>query len=743
MKKSVIVFFMWTLLCIVPVFSSQDLNIEYKKPAVDWTNAVPIGNGILGARVYGSVERERISLNHTWLWRNIKHVGWTIPEVSYNLPYVRKLFFEGDQIKAGHAANLLLGSQCVYPEAYDPPMKRFGPDPYQPAGDLFIHFLDHKQFTDYQCNLDLSKGVMDLNYNINGVSYKREIFASSTDGVIVIRLSANKPKMISCRLELSRIQDTECTITPWGEGNRFGFSGKFIENKKFVVMASVFLNNGQGYVLVNDSQSEYIIHKANEALILLNIVTDHEAESLRNYCLKQLDSFIPEHDFKTMIKAHINEHQRLFNLVQLQLPNDKLSVLRFQFGRYLLMCSSRPGGLPSNLQGIWNELLRPPWNCDFHHDDGLHDDYWLAETCNLGELTTPLFEYIDRLIPAAKIAARNYYGCQGVFIPLSTGPWARCIKDEPGWDEWTGGAAWLAQHYWWHYEFSGDEEFLRSRAYPFIKGVAQFYEDYLIPDPRPDSRFYGMLVPVPSYSPENFFVGGIQPVSLCIGATSDLQLIYDVLTHAITASEILGSDQEKRNQWKKILEQIPPLQIGKYGQLQEWLEDYEEGEPGHRHISHLFGLFPGEQITIEDTPELAKAAKVSLERRIANGGSFVGFTSNMWARLGEGDRALQQTKQDSMFFSFTPFYFSSTVAEMLLQSHGNRLRLLPALPSNWYNGQVKGLCARGGFEVDIEWENGKLIQANIKSMTGNPLPKVWVAGEVIDTATDERIKVTF
>jgi len=244
----------------------------------------------------------------------------------------------------------------------------------------------------------------------------------------------------------------------------------------------------------------------------------------------------------------------------------------------------------------------------------------------------------------------------------------------------------LAQHYWWHYEFSGDEEFLRSRAYPFIKGVAQFYEDYLIPDPRPDSRFYGMLVPVPSYSPENFFVGGIQPVSLCIGATSDLQLIYDVLTHAITASEILGSDQEKRNQWKKILEQIPPLQIGKYGQLQEWLEDYEEGEPGHRHISHLFGLFPGEQITIEDTPELAKAAKVSLERRIANGGSFVGFTSNMWARLGEGDRALQQTKQDSMFFSFTPFYFSSTVAEMLLQSHGNRIRLLPALPSNWYNG---------------------------------------------------------
>lgn len=484
-------------------------------------------------------------------------------------------------------------------------------------------------------------------------------------------------------------------------------------------------------------------NKANEALILLNIVTDHEAESLRNYCLKQLDSFIPEHDFKTMIKAHINEHQRLFNLVQLQLPNDKLSVLRFQFGRYLLMCSSRPGGLPSNLQGIWNELLRPPWNCDFHHDDGLHDDYWLAETCNLGELTTPLFEYIDRLIPAAKIAARNYYGCQGVFIPLSTGPWARCIKDEPGWDEWTGGAAWLAQHYWWHYEFSGDEEFLRYRAYPFIKGVAQFYEDYLIPDPRPDSRFYGMLVPVPSYSPENFFVGGIQPVSLCIGATSDLQLIYDVLTHAITASEILGSDQEKRNQWKKILEQIPPLQIGKYGQLQEWLEDYEEGEPGHRHISHLFGLFPGEQITIEDTPELAKAAKVSLERRIANGGSFVGFTSNMWARLGEGDRALQQTKQDSMFFSFTPFYFSSTVAEMLLQSHGNRLRLLPALPSNWYNGQVKGLCARGGFEVDIEWENGKLIQANIKSMAGNPLPKVWVAGEVIDTATDERIKVTF
>lgn len=718
--------------------SHDETTLVFSKPASDWTQTLPVGDGFIGARVYGTVQCDSISLNHTWLWRNVKHKGLVPLNVAANLEQVRKYFFDGDMFTAGKIANQQMGSIRVEPTLFDPPMPRYGPDPYQPAGDLFIKFSDHKNVSHYRRKLDLETGIVQTEYEHNRTVFTRDIFASRADRVIVIRLSADGREKINCVLELSRIDDPECSIKTWAKDNRFGYTGEFIEKLRFSSVASVHLKGGRGDPFTCGKYSGYRIEEADEVLIMLSIATDHDYDDPWTYNMKKLDSLSASNSFETLLNSHLKKHRALFDRVKLDLPDDPYSALKFHYGRYLLMCCSRAGGLPANLQGIWNELLRPPWNCDFHHDDNFHANYWLSETCNLGELNESLLDYGDRLVPAARIAAEMYYGCRGIFIPLSTGPWARCLKTETRWDEWTGAAPWLAQHYWWRYKFTGDTALLRDRIYPFIKEVALFYEDYLIPDPRSESPYFGKLIPVPSYSPENTFKGGYKYVSLCIGATLDLELTHDVLSHAIEASEVLGIDKDKQIRWRKMLDNIPPLQTGKYGQLQEWLEDYEEAEPTHRHVSHLFGLFPGDQITLEDTPELAEAARISLERR--KGGSFKSYTSHMWARLGEGDLAYGDLSED-LFFRYPPFYNSSAIAEMLLQSHADKICLLPALPSKWENGHVKGLRARGGFEIEIEWKDREIIRAVITSLAGNPIPEIWEGRKIIDTESDRRIKL--
>ncbi|MBA7699615.1 hypothetical protein ES703_108313 [subsurface metagenome] len=411
-----------------------------------------------------------------------------------------------------------------------------GPDPYQPACDLFISLPGHEQASDYRRQLDLSTGIARISYRRNNVNYVREVFASRTDGIVVVRISADKPGSIDCEVALSRIDDPECTITPWAEGNRIGFVGEFIENVRFATAAAVVIERGKSLAVKKDT-ARLNIEKADELMILLSVATDKEIRDCKTYCLSQLDKVSKRVDFATLAKSHVAQHREMFNRVELSftgdsksnIPTDErfsqlqagqsdpgLMSLLFQYGRYLLISSSRVGGLPPNLQGMWNALLKPPWASDFHHDCNIQMNYWPAEVCNLSECAEPLFDYVESCFPAARVAAKNLYGCRGIYIPLTNDAAVKCLKTEGLWSEWTGAAAWLAQHFWWHWEYTGNKEFLRHRAYPLYKEIALFYQDYLVKDPRPDSPYFGELVTVPSQSPENFFVGGVQPVSFAI-----------------------------------------------------------------------------------------------------------------------------------------------------------------------------------------------------------------------------------
>jgi len=723
---------------------AENFVLNYNRPSIRWTEALPLGNGNLGAMVFGGVKEARFQLNEDTLYIGEPY-DYSRPDAHQHLEKLRSLLLEGQQHNATHLAQTHMMSN---------PISQI---PYQALGDIKLLFPDHDGHKNYQRTLDIKDAKTVTSYTVDDIQYKRTAFASYPDKVIVIKIEADRKGKVNFTAQLSAahkdhtVVAADNTITVAGHLPK-SYSHRGVRNFENPLRFHSVLQAKADGGSVTASDGQLHIAGANSATLIFTADSSHVnfrdvSGDPKASCDERLDA-IADQDWETLYQTHRADYQELFNRVSIDLGSSArdnmptferlklatqkdedpgLAALLYQYGRYLMISCSRPGTQPSNLQGIWNDRNDPPWGSRYTVNINTEMNYWPAEMTNLSECHEPLFDALEELAISGAVTAKNHYNCGGWVLHHNFDLWRGTAPiNAANHGVWTTGGAWLCQHLWWHYEYNQDRDFL-ARAYPIMKGAAEFFVDFLIEDPRNDK---GWLIAIPSHSPEN---GG-----MVAGATMDHQIIRDLFQNVIAASEVLERDPEFRSQLQAMSPKIAPNQIGQHGQLQEWLEDIDDPKNKHRHVSHLWGLHPGSEINWQDTPELFEAAKQSLEFRGDGAtGWSMGWKVNFWARFLDGERAKKLYDNftnlsggglyPNLFCAHPPFQIDGNfgvtagITEMVMQNHlraadGSRLlHFLPALPSQWHTGSLTGIRARGNITVDVYWENSQVSKIVLTS----------------------------